>query len=87
MRYYKRYWDENPGGDRVGWGNSWWYFESDSDGNVVRQVTQYENGPTLRYSDDHFDDEFGGLAKIALDLADFAQFEVTRDIFEIAWEV
>ena len=88
MRYFKRYWEE-PRGDACdacdAWGRSWWYFETDRAGVVLRQLEIYNQGPTLRYSGEHREDSFGGLSERPLDLAEFAQFEVSPEEFEDAW--
>jgi hypothetical protein len=85
MRYFKRYWDEPRGDAHDAWGCSWWYFEADDAGGVTRQVEVYDHGPTLRYDECRFGDEFGGLADQPLDLDAFADFEITRDEFERVW--
>ena len=84
-RYFKRYWNESPSGARGDWGSSWWYFETDDAGVVIRQVEIYERGPKLRYSEAHQEDEFGGLSEVALDLTEFAQFGIAAEDFERVW--
>jgi hypothetical protein len=59
MRYFKRHWDETPSGSRDHWGTSWWFFEVDEKGDVKRQIEQYANGRTLKYSLEHPEDEDG----------------------------
>ncbi|HEY2588175.1 MAG TPA: hypothetical protein VGI81_20700 [Tepidisphaeraceae bacterium] len=63
MRYVKGYWNEGRGDAFDSWGRSWWYFETDDTGNVLRQVGSYENGIILRYDESHLDDEYGRLAE------------------------
>jgi hypothetical protein len=42
MQYFKAYWDESRGDKFDSWGRSWWYFETDDGGNVLRQVEKFE---------------------------------------------
>ncbi len=49
VRYFKRRWDETRGDDHDHWGASWWFFACDAEGVIVRQVEEYDAGPTLRY--------------------------------------
>jgi hypothetical protein len=85
MRYFKRYWDEPRGAPYSAWGCSWWYFETDDTGAVLRQVEVYDRGPTLRYDEHHLTDESGGLSDKPLDLGEFAGYEIPREEFERAW--
>jgi hypothetical protein len=62
MQYFKAYWDESRGDKFDSWGRSWWYFETDDGGNVLRQVEKFENGVILCYDESHIEDEYGGLA-------------------------
>ena len=45
------------------WGTSWWYFEINDKGWVLRKIEQYESGMRLRYCQQHAEGEFGGLVK------------------------
>ena len=84
-RYYRRGWNEPRGDQFAHWGASLWYFEIDEDGFPHRQIEGYENGPVLKYSRDHPDDEFGMLGDQAVDAAEFAPFEISEQEFERAW--
>jgi hypothetical protein len=84
MRYFKHHWDEYPIG-RADWGSSWWYFETDDAGVVIRQIEVYERGPTLRYDENHVYDEFGGLTDQALEFTDFEEFEILPEEFGRIW--
>lgn len=45
MNYYKRYWNESTGDDLTdSWGRSTWFFETDENFNVLRQITVFESG-------------------------------------------
>ncbi len=85
MRYFKRRWDESRGDDHDSWGLSTWYFEAGEDGYPVRQLEKYDGGAILKYDETHSDDEFGGLGDQALELEDFAPFEIDRATFEDEW--
>ena len=39
----------------------------------------------LKYGEAHLDDEFGGLGDQALDVEEFAEFEIDRAAFESVW--
>jgi len=86
-RYLKMHWDETRGDNYDSWGASWWYFEVDKDGWVLRQIEQYESGPMLRYSADHENDDFGGLATEPLNLLELAYSEISPQDFERAWQL
>jgi hypothetical protein len=83
-RYFRRHWNEDPGFELAGWGESVWLFEADDDGRVVRQVEVFENGNVLSYDASHDEDECGGLSVEPLDLIEFAPFEITADTFAAA---
>ncbi|MEM9070023.1 MAG: hypothetical protein AAGE52_16060 [Myxococcota bacterium] len=52
----------------------------------MRQVEDYDLGPTLRYDETHEEGRHGGLTIERLDLAEFAAFETDPSVFEEAWE-
>ena len=85
MLYFKRYWNELRGDEHDDWGCSWWYFETNDDGDVLRQIEVYDSGPALKYSELHVEDEYGGLSEKPLDLAEFAEFTTRNQEFERAW--
>jgi hypothetical protein len=85
MSYFRRPWDETRGDERDAWGLSVWYFETDSDGNVIRQIEAYDHGPTLRYGPGREVDEFGQLSDQPIDTIEFAEFEIPADDFHRAW--
>jgi hypothetical protein len=85
LRYYKRRWDESRGDEHDEWGLSIWYFEVGDDGFPARQLQVYDGGPALKYDEAHLDDEFGGLGDQAIDLEEFAPFEIDGPAFETAW--
>lgn len=84
--YFKRHWDETTGGSLTdSWGTSTYFFETNLDGDVLRQLEVYENGKRLIYSPGHIQDSYGGLSEVALDLEEFKEFEITKEEFEASW--
>ena len=81
----KRRWDENRGDKYSGWGGSWWFFETDQEGNVLRQIEAYDNGPKKKYCIEKPSDNDGMLAKHRLDLKEFETDEISQDEFEKQW--
>lgn len=86
-RYFKRNWDENRGDKYNNWGTSLWYFETDEKGWTNRQIEIYENGNRLKYDPEYLEDEYGGLSDQAFDLEDMAPYIITKEEFEIEWEI
>lgn len=84
--YCKRFWNETTGAVLTdAWGSCTYFFETDRDGNVLRQMQVYANRNKLRYTHDYSEDEYGGLSEVPLDLAEFDQFRITREEFEKVW--
>jgi hypothetical protein len=86
--FFKRHWNESTGEPLTdAWGTSTYYFETDSKGEVLRQIVIYANGKTLKYSNLNEEDEFGGLSEKDLDLKD-AEYGLLRknDFFRL-WNV
>jgi len=82
LKHVKRHWNETRGDQHDGWGTSWWYFEVTNDGQVVRQVEQYESGELLHYDIQHDSDAYGGLAKEPLDLSESSYVDISAEEFE-----
>lgn len=68
--YVKRHWNELRNDEHDAWGTSWWYFEVDDKGRVLRQIEEYDSGMCLCYGEQHVEDEFGGLSQAPLDLSE-----------------
>jgi hypothetical protein len=85
MRYYKRRWEEGRGDRFDAWGPAVYFFETDENGAVLRQVEVYANGTVLRYDVGHFEDEYGRLADQPLDRMAMARFLTDETAFERAW--
>ncbi|MFD2915485.1 MULTISPECIES: hypothetical protein [Flavobacteriaceae] len=86
MNYFKRKWNETRGDQYDSWGKSAWYFETDNNGEVLRQIEAYDNGKVLKYDNQNIDDEFGGLADQNLDLSEFVEFSIEKEEFENKWK-
>ena len=85
-RYFKRHWDETPGEGLTGsWGTSIFYFETDEDYNVLRQIQIFQNGQILKYDNNLVNDQFGGLADQQLDKNDFANYSIDDYEFNSTW--
>jgi hypothetical protein len=84
--YFKRYWDETTGDSKTdGWGTSWYYFETDTDGEVSKQMEVYMKGGVQKYSALHPEDAFGGLSEKALDLSDNGYEKMPKSDFYRLW--
>lgn len=87
MHYYKRHWNETTGDEQTNfWGTSTYYFETDNENNVVRQIQLFENGKTLKYDTENLHDAFGGLSDQPLDTEEFEEFKTTYTDFESIWQ-
>jgi len=86
MNYYKRNWNETRGDQYDSWGKSIWYFETDNNGKVLRQIEIYDNGKVLKYDNQNIEDEFGGLADQNIDLTEFVKFSIEKEEFENKWK-
>lgn len=84
-QYYKRYFDEPRIEQSEVWGSCEYYFETNQNGDVLRQIEIYENGKTLKYGEQFIADEFGFLADQPLLLSDFENCEITKTDFEFQW--
>ncbi len=87
MNYYRRHWDETTGDELTNsWGTSTFYFETDNDDNIVRQIQLFENGKALKYDKENLDDDFGGLSDQPLDMEEFEEFKISQADFEKIWQ-
>jgi hypothetical protein len=85
MRYFKRHWNENRGDQYADWGNATYFSEVTDGGDPKRQMEVYANGKVLQYDHEHAADSFGMLADQALNMEEFADFEIAASEFEQAW--
>ena len=86
MKYFKRNWNETRGDQYDSWGKSVWFFETDNNGEVLRQIEVYDNGKVLKYDNENIEDEFGMLADQNLDLTEFNEFTIEKEEFENNWK-
>ncbi|WP_299797155.1 hypothetical protein [uncultured Maribacter sp.] len=86
MKYYKRNWNETRGDQYNSWGKSIWYFETNNNGEVLRQIEAYDNGKVLKYNNQNIEDEYGRLADQNLDLTEFVEFSIEKEEFENKWK-
>jgi len=84
--YHKRKFNEPTTENNENWGNCEYYFETNQDGEIIRQIEPYQNGKVLRYSEMNIKDEYGFLADQSIDLKEFSQFEISKIEFENKWE-
>jgi len=86
MNYYKRHWDETTGDELTdSWGTSTFFFETDFDNSVLRQLQVFENGKGLKYWEEFVGDAYGMLTDQPLDFEDFEQYRIDKNEFEKAW--
>jgi hypothetical protein len=83
--HLKKRWNETRGDEHSDWGHSWWYFETDQDGWVTRQLEHFDSGVVLKYDVDHVEDAFGGLAEKPLDQDMLEAGTISREAFEQVW--
>ncbi|EAQ50887.1 MULTISPECIES: hypothetical protein [Leeuwenhoekiella] len=86
MKYFKRNWNETRGDQYDSWGKSVWLFETDNNGEVLRQIEIYDNGKVLKYDNQNIEDEFGMLADQNIDLTEFNEFTIKKEEFENKWK-
>jgi hypothetical protein len=85
MRYFKRRWEELRGDSHDDWGHSWWYFEVDGAGQVVRQLEAYDAGEVRKYDQTQSQDSDGWLSK-EFDMDDAAAYlEIAAAEFNRRW--
>jgi hypothetical protein len=84
--YFKRHWNETTGDPKTdGWGPSWYYFETDAKGDVLKQIVVYMKGGVQKYSALHLEDAYGGLSEKALDLSDDGYKKMSKSDFFALW--
>lgn len=83
--YFKKEWDDASGDEPTNsWGASVFYFETNLEFNVLRQMQIFENGRALKYDIEYIDDKFGGLAESPIELDGFNT--INKDEFDLLWE-
>ena len=88
MNYYKKFWDEATGEELTdSWGTSTYYFETDLDNFVQRQIQVFQNGNGLKYWVEFMEDSYGILSDQPLDSNDFGLHKIDRNEFETVWMI
>lgn len=83
--YFKKEWDETTGEELTeSWGKSVYYFETDLQFNVVRQIQIFKSGKAIKYDLEYVDDKFGGLAESPIELDGFNT--INESEFDNLWE-
>ncbi|WP_430816394.1 hypothetical protein [Carboxylicivirga sp. RSCT41] len=85
MNYIRRKWNETRGDEYDHWGNSIWYFETEKDGTVKRQVEEYSIGIIIRYDSEFSHDNYGMLSDMKLDLSDTEFESIPEADFNKKW--
>ncbi|MDZ7879657.1 MAG: DUF5071 domain-containing protein [Saprospiraceae bacterium] len=83
--YYKRFWNETRGDMYEAWGTSWWYFETNTEGVILKQLEEYENGIIQCYDLIKPENRFGGLGELPLPLTEFKEYEIFKEDFYDLW--
>ncbi len=84
--FFKRKWEETSGNPKTNdWGTVMYYFETDKNGNVLKQIEIYDNHRILKYSELCLEDAYGGLATEGLDLTDFGYIKIEEKEFLKHW--
>ncbi len=83
---FKREWEQTTGDELTdSWGASTYYFETDSDLNIIRQVQVFQNGQVLKYHQEFTEDEFGMLSDQQVDEDEFKEFFIDCNEFAKIW--
>lgn len=85
MNYFTQFWDEERDDENASWGTSTWYFETNEEDEVIKQVTIYQSGKTLKYSAENAEDEFGGLCMDTLTIDDCDGDVISKEEFYTIW--
>ena len=83
--YFKRHWNELRADNNENWGKSEWLFETDPDGNILKQIEIYENGIVQCYDLIYQENSFGGLGKLPLSFDEFAEYGIYKEDFDSVW--
>ncbi|MDI9311728.1 MAG: DUF433 domain-containing protein [Limnohabitans sp.] len=85
--YFKQHCVEKTGVEPIdSWGLSTYYFETDEQLNVIRQLQLFENDKVLKYDTKYVNDRFGGLSEIQLKINEFADYRIDKNEFVQLWE-
>lgn len=86
-RYFKKFWNETTGDELTdSWGNSTYYFETDKNLNVLKQIQIFENKKILKYDEQNLEDQYGFLTEQPLEIEDFDDSEISEIDFYKIWK-
>lgn len=86
-RYFKKFWNETTGDEATdSWGSSTYYFETDENLNVLKQVQIFENKKILKYDEQNFEDQYGFLTDQPLEIENFEDSEISEIGFYEIWK-
>jgi hypothetical protein len=85
--FYKRHFDEVRTEKFEIWGTCIYFFETNQNGEILRQIEVYENEKRLKYSEEFIEDEFGFLADQKIDLSEFEEYTISKNDFEHQWKI
>ena len=86
LQYFKKDWTESSGEEITdSWGTSTFYFETNNDFYISRQIQFFANGKILKYDEQHLEDEFGFLSDQPLEIDEFINCEITKVEFDEIW--
>ena len=85
MNYFTQIWDEERNDEYASWGTSTWYFETNNTDHVLKQITVYKNGKTVKYTEENQEDAFGGLCEGPLTIDDCDGEIITKEEFYLLW--
>ena len=84
--YFKRHWNELRADMYTDWGTSEWLFETDADGNILKQIEIYEIGIVQCYDSIRKENYYGGLGKLPLPLDEFREYGIYKEDFDSVWK-
>lgn len=85
MNYFSQFWDENREDKYANWGTSNWFFETNEANKILKQITVYNNGKVLKYSEENRTDEFGNLSNQQLTIDDCDGEIISKEEFYTLW--
>lgn len=86
-RYFKKFWNETTGDELTdSWGKSTYYFETDENYNVLKQIQVFENKKILKYDEQNFEDQYGFLTDRPLEIEDLGDSELSEIDFYKIWK-
>ncbi|MFC0343366.1 hypothetical protein [Epilithonimonas hispanica] len=86
LKYFKKHWNETTGEELTdSWGHSIYFFETDFNLTVIRQIQLFQNGKSLKYDDENLQDDYGALSDQPLESEEFIDNEISKTEFYEIW--